>query len=183
MTESSSHALTWYTTSSVTGNCTSVTVTRRMRPSVPVAGLPPRELGSETGIVISCLFENCAIRFLCTQVVNKFLSRDISLQTYRVPRRIGCAWQVANIIAASSIVENSTNACCFRDKNRTRFTKPNWQERERRSISVHSSGKLRMCKTLEGIESVIFARVAWQRRCRWSKIPAGRDCFVGRRGP
>jgi hypothetical protein len=70
-----------------------------------------------------------------------------------VPIRIGRALDDTSMAAASSTVENSTNACCFLDKNRTCFTKPNGQETVRISISVHSSGRLRKCRTFDGGQS------------------------------
>ena len=74
-----------------------------------------------------------------------------------VPIRIGRALDDTSIAAASSTVENSTNACCFLDKNRTCFTKPNGQEAVRISISEHSSGRLRKCRTFDGGQSTAVA--------------------------
>ena len=72
------------------------------------------------------------------------------------PSRITLVWQVASIRAASSIVENSTKACCLWDRNRICLTKPKGMETARMSNSVVSSGRLRICSTFDGKHAVIF---------------------------
>ncbi len=71
------------------------------------------------------------------------------------PIRITLVWHVANISAASSTVENSTNACCFCVKNKICRMLPNGADTARMSSSVHSSGRLRICRTFEGRQVVI----------------------------
>ena len=72
------------------------------------------------------------------------------LSPHFVPIRIGWDLDVASMSAASCTVENSTKACCFLERKSTCFTRPNGQETVRMSISEHSSGRFRKCKTLEG---------------------------------
>jgi hypothetical protein len=71
------------------------------------------------------------------------------------PRRIGLYSNDDNIESASSMVVNSTRACCFRAMYRNRLIHPNPSHSARRSDSEQSSGRLRMCITFEGTQSAM----------------------------